>query len=61
MTYQWQVKNGESWTNLGGKIASTLALDDDDENYADGRTFRCALDSDWGEAVYTEAAEAAHL
>ena len=57
VTYQWQVYDGSYWVNLDGETASRLTLDRNDENYAEGKTFRCELDSDWGEPVYTDEAQ----
>ena len=57
LTYQWQVYDGSYWVNLDGETASRLTLDRNDENYAEGKTFRCELDSDWGEPVYTDEAQ----
>jgi len=53
LAYQWQVSDGEDWTNIADAEEATLTVDSDDENYALGKTFRCRLDSDWGEPVYS--------
>ena len=57
LAYQWQVKNGEDWTNIAGANGPTFTVEADNDNYALGNSFRCRLDSDWGEPVYSGEAQ----
>jgi len=57
LTYQWQVKEGESFSDIIGADGPTLVIPEGNGLYAEGSTFRCRLYSDWGEFVYTDEAQ----
>ncbi len=56
ITYQWQVLDGTDWTDIAGATTGMLTVPAGDANYAEDKTFRCKIYSDWGEYIYSSEA-----
>jgi len=56
VTYQWQVLDGAAWTDITDATTGTLTVSAGDVNYAEDKTFRCEIYSDWGEYIYSNEA-----